>query len=288
MGRHPTTTELAELVHEYFANEGTEVSYDPEQGVGEALGAHFSVHNMASNLALIEPDEWPDFVAWHFRHLKDGPPDIPTEYPEVQKRLRVRLASGYWVDQLPFREIARPVADDLWEVLMVTIDGGASTLPPEGLEAWGEDMETVWSDARNNTLWDEPQERRSALKPTGERFTWIRGSWWVSTLLLDLGRYLSPRNPSGALAMVPVRDALFFHEIVDEGMVTSLRAMMEFGLDVHFKGPDSVSPHVYWWRDGQIQRVVACDHKRTQPVWGDDFRRMLAELEAAVDPVIAN
>lgn len=42
-------------------------------------------------------------------------------------------------------------------------------------------METVWDDARKNTTLDEPRKRRAMLKRTGERVTWVRGSWWVST-----------------------------------------------------------------------------------------------------------
>lgn len=47
----------------------------------------------------------------------------------------MRLASIDWVDQLPSKEIAKPVADDLHQVLMITIDEGAVTVPPDSLKA---------------------------------------------------------------------------------------------------------------------------------------------------------
>lgn len=275
----PTLSELADLVHNYFADSGIEVTYDAEQGTGEAEGAVFSVHNMAAHLAQIEREDWPDFVAYHFRHLAAGPPQLPSEYEQVRKRLRVRLACSALVDRYSLPDITRPVAPDLHEMLMIAIDGGAATIPPESLAEWGADMDTVWEDARNNTLWDEPRERQTMMKPTGERFTWVRGSWWVSTLLLDLKRYLSPKNPHGALAMVPVRDALFFHEILDESVVWSLKAMFDFGLSVHFEGPDPVSPHVYWWRDDEIRRIVAVEDGQSIPEWGPEFSEVLATLE---------
>lgn len=289
MGKYPTIEELADLVHDYFDSRGEEVSYDPEQGMGTYGQAEFSVHNMAANLGKIDREQWPDYVAWHFGNLVDKvPPQLPTSYEEVRKRLRVRLASTAFVEQLPFSEIARPVAEDLHEVLMVSIDGAAVSVPPDRLEAWEEPLDRLWHDARENTLWDEPRERRLALRPTGERFVWIRGSWWAASLLLDLGRYLSPDNRHGAVAMVPVRDALLFHEITDVGVAHSLAGMMEMGLIFHMEGPDSISPHVYWWRDGEIQRVVACDNDRTQPVWGREFKQVLAELEAASEGVDLN
>jgi hypothetical protein len=281
----PTRQEISDLVHAYFDSQGEEVSYDPEHGRGTFGDAEFSVHNLAANLARIDRDKWPNYLAWHFGHLLEGgPPQLPSSYEQVRKRLRVRLASDGWVDALPFREIARPVAEDLHEVLMVSIDRTAVSVPPDSIETWGEPLDRLWADARENTVWEEPRERRSLLRPTGERFTWVRGSWWAASLLLDLGRYLSPRNPDGALAMVPVRDALFFHEIVDEGAVTSLAAMVQLGLQFHFEGPDSISPHVYWWRDGEIQRVVSYESDRLNGVWGADFKRMLAKLESAASP----
>jgi hypothetical protein len=285
---HPTLTELADLVHTYFEQNGIEVSYDPEQGTGEAEGAVFSVHNVAANLARIERDQWPDYVAWHFGHLADGPPQIPSEYAQASKRLRVRLASTAWVNQLPWKENNRPVAEDLHEVLMITIDQGASNVPPDNLEEWNQDPDTIWDEARRNTMWDEPRERRLLLKPTGERFTWVRGSWWVSTLLLDLGRYLSPRHNYGAVAMAPVRDALFFHQITDRSFVNSMMAMIDFGLSIHFEGPDPVSPHVYWWHDGMIRRLVAFENGQTRPEWDDRFREVLADLETGLDPAVMN
>lgn len=284
MGRYPTTEELADLVHDYFAGRGEQVTYDPEEGIGTFGQVEFSVHNMAANLAKIHREQWPDYVAWHFGRLVDsGPPELPSRYSEVRKRLRVRLASDSWVEQLPFQKIARPVADDLHEVLMLSLDGTAVSVPPESLDAWDEPLDKLWQDARENTLWDEPRERRMAIRPTGERFVWVRGSWWVASLLLDLGRYLSPRNPHGAAAMVPVRDALFFHEITDQGVADSVAGMMELGLQFHLEGPDSISPHVYWWRDGKIRRVVAYENGRIRSAWDRDFKRVLAQLDPTTD-----
>lgn len=50
----------------------------------------------------------------------------------------MRLASIDWVDQLPSKEIAKPVADDLHQVLMITIDEGAVTVPPDSLKSVGQ------------------------------------------------------------------------------------------------------------------------------------------------------
>lgn len=289
MSDFPAPGELADLVHDYFNSRENEVTYDPGTGLGTYGEAEFSVHNLAANLARIDRDDWPDYVAWHFGHLMDsGPPDLPASYQEVRRRLRIRLASDALVEALPFKDTARPVAEDLHEVLMVSIDEGAASIPPDSLELWGEPLDRLFADARKNTVLEEPRERRAALKPTGERFTWVRGSWWVASLLLDLGLYLSPQNRHGALAMVPVRDALLFHEIVDEGAVISLRGMAEVGLQFHFDGPDSISPHVYWWRDGEIRQVVSYEDGALYPVWGDEFSDMLADLESTIERVALN
>ncbi len=50
----------------------------------------------------------------------------------MRNRLRIRLAADAWVDALRHREIARPVAEDLHAVLMISIDEGATSVPPDG------------------------------------------------------------------------------------------------------------------------------------------------------------
>lgn len=288
MSGFPAPNEIADLVHNYFASRGEEVTYDPELGLGTYGKAEFAVHNMAANLARIDREEWPDYVAWHFRHLHDGPPELPDTYNKAKRRLRVRLASDAWVDALPYQDIARPVAEDLQEVLMLTIDGGAASIPPDSVEAWGQPLERLWTDARENNRLEEPRERCALLRPTGEQLTWVRGSWWAASLLLDLGLYMSAGNQHGALAMAPVRDALLYREIDDTAAITSVSGLLEVGLRFHADGPDQVSPHVYWWRDGEVRRVIQFDGVKLNPVWGDDFRRMLAELEATMDLGLLN
>lgn len=283
----PDRNEIATLVEDYFSEQGKEFDYDPDSGLGTYEDCEFSVHNLAANLAKIDRKRWADYVAWHFGHMVvGGPPELPASYEEVRRRLRVRLASAAMVESLP-EEITRPVADDLHELLMVAIDEGATTVPPNSIEQWGEPLDRLWKDAHDNTGWDEPTERQLAVKPTGERFVWVRGSWWTASLLLHLGRYLSRNCRHGALAMVPVRDALFYHEIEDETVVSTLIPMMETAVGIHFEGPDPISPHLYWWKDGEIRRVAAYENGRVQPVWGAEFSAMLAEVEAEVTDIAA-
>lgn len=164
----PTLDELSDLVHDYFDSHDEEVSYDAEQGHGTVGEAAFSVHNLAANLARIDRKRWSEYVAWHFTHLlSGGPPELPMTYDEVRRRLRVRVATDAFVDGLPYRDIVRPLGADLHEMLMVSIDRAAVTVPPDSVEAWGQPFERLWADARQNTLWEEPRERRSLLKPTG-------------------------------------------------------------------------------------------------------------------------
>jgi hypothetical protein len=277
----PAQDELTELVHDFFASRDLEVSYDPETGLGTYGEAQFSVRNLAQNLAKIDRERWSEYVAWHFGRLVEGPPEVPSNYEKARRQLRVRLASTEMAKNYVSEEALRPVADDLHEVLMITVDKGAMTVPPDSIKEWGQPLDQLWNDARKHTLLDEPRERQALLRPNGEQFTWVRGSWWVASLLLDLGRYLSPQNQHGAIAMVPVRDALLFHEITDAGVVHSVGSMVPAGLQFYFEGPDPISPHVYWWRNSEIRRIVAYEDEGLKPVWDSDFSRMLADVEAA-------
>jgi hypothetical protein len=138
--------------------------------------------------------------------------------------------------------------------------------------------------ALERTVWDEPRERRVLAK--GDlRLSWVRASFFASSLLLDLRHLLTAKNRYGALAMVPCRDALLFAEIEDDRIVRAAASMIEVGGQWYSDGPGSISPDVFWFRrDGSITRVVKAADGGYDPCWGRDFSAVLADLEPHRSP----
>jgi hypothetical protein len=267
--------ELRRLVADYFSARGREVVIDPWQARSE--GRIFGLINVFQEAACIERGEWPDYIARRFDVFDRVDTELPDTYELVAPRLRVRLAVDEAVRHYD-PSVRRRICDGLSEILMVRFDSGSFTMPPEAWSRWEISCDLVWKDAVEHTVWDEPRERRLAISPSGVRLGWIGGGWFASSMLLDLARFLPPSLEHGAMVMVPCNDALLFAHL-DERAPEAFAALLEFGGRWYADGPHAISPDVFWWRPGKIERLTAHDGKRWQPCWGAEFSKALADLD---------
>ncbi len=56
----------------------------------------------------------------------------------------------------------------------------------------------------------------------------------------------------GALVSIPLVHSVLVHPITEVSVVQAAQAMIPITRQVHKSGPGSLSPHVYWWRDGSL------------------------------------
>jgi hypothetical protein len=56
----------------------------------------------------------------------------------------------------------------------------------------------------------------------------------------------------GALVAVPNRHTMLYAPIADLTVVDTLQAMAILSQRRHAEGPGSLSPTLYWWRDGHL------------------------------------
>jgi hypothetical protein len=59
-------------------------------------------------------------------------------------------------------------------------------------------------------------------------------------------------GPQGAFVSIPLVNSVLVHPITDGSLVQAAQAMIPITRQVHKSGPGSLSPHVYWWRDGSL------------------------------------
>ncbi len=57
---------------------------------------------------------------------------------------------------------------------------------------------------------------------------------------------------NGALVSMPLAHSVLVHPINDSSVVHAAQAMIPITRQVHKSGPNSLSPQVYWWRDGDL------------------------------------
>lgn len=268
----PHLSEIRQLALTYFEAAGIRAWPNGDDVVTEH--GRYGLINLAQHLGRLPRDEWPERVSWHFEQLTSASVDFPGSYAAVKPRLRVRLGG----DQDHAMPVSRSITPGLRETLMMKIPIGAVSVTSEAAGSWNVESEVMWNDARDATLWDEPRMRSRLVSPDGYRFTRVGGSFWASSLLLDIGRFLPRAASAGALAVIPCQDLLVFRPVDNARIWADLLAV---GVAMFNLGPGSLTPDIFWWRDGHIERVVRWTDRGPLPVWSDEFRQAMASCESA-------
>ena len=280
MDTSPTLPEVVRLAAAYFESAG--VAFTLLDGGVVADGGEYPLTNLSQKLAAIPARRWTEATADHFGAIREitASLEFPKDYDSAMPGLRVRLVE----DERPIQFQSWPLCDricaGLSRQLMIKVEGGAVSVPPDLFETWNTSADQVWAAALDNTLAESPKEVRLLGKNSGERIVMITGNSWASSQLLGLDRYLSSGGGYGAAACVPTNDVLLIHEITGPDFMESAVGLTTLATHLFNDGPQSVSPHLYWWNEGGVQRIVeSTSDGTTVPTWDRSFSRMLARME---------
>ncbi|WP_086821758.1 hypothetical protein [Allokutzneria sp. NRRL B-24872] len=85
--------------------------------------------------------------------------------------------------------------------------------------------------------------------------------------------------PNGVLVAVPCRNRLMYHVPSDQDFPTSLNSMIPMAVTVHSSSVGPLSPHVFWWNDGEFHRLTfETDDGATVVYVGDEFTEVFNRL----------
>ncbi|WP_354637361.1 hypothetical protein [Kitasatospora camelliae] len=75
----------------------------------------------------------------------------------------------------------------------------------------------------------------------------------------------------GVLLVVPNRHNLVFYPLADPHVVEAVNALAQFGQGAYEDGPGSISPRVFWWRNGALTSITVFDSEtRTMSIAPSD------------------
>ena len=98
--------------------------------------------------------------------------------------------------------------------------------------------------------------------------------------LFDAGLLLL--NNFGVVAAVPNRHTLLWHPIVDPSALRAIDALVVMAANLCAEGPGSISPHLYWWKDGTLATLPTREtEEHYEFVPPDDFVDEVLEKLAA-------
>jgi hypothetical protein len=111
-------------------------------------------------------------------------------------------------------------------------------------------------------------------------------SYFIASLILILdevlARYGHRLDPEvGAFVAVPTRDLLAYHVLQDANVVHSLQRLAHLCVAEYSDGPGQLSPSVYWWRPGVIERVSALTDDGLEIEVGADLAQVLNRLTSS-------
>lgn len=234
-----------------------------EDGVAELEieggGQHrLGLQNLAQLCNQVDREQWDALVREHFdrvivsTHTHDLEA-IGRDFDQVRRIVKVRLYARDSLGDLTDSTIHRALGEDLVAVLVYDLPDAVATVPTDAPKQWPVSLDKIFEIALENVLEQDEVETETLELDDGTRFHVMVGdSFFVTSRLLVLEQHLDPITPMGALVAVPNRHTMLYAPIVDLTVVDTLQAMAILSQRRHAEGPGSLSPTLYWWRDGHL------------------------------------
>jgi hypothetical protein len=262
----------------------------PEEGTvaeGGADGLVMGLGNLAQICHTAPRDAWPDIVRHHFTTLAEGGGDIFTGPEQARAAMKLRLFHREWVAGPGWHGLERPLAGgDLRLILAYDLPTTVKLPSREDVLEWGDEDE-LFELALEQTRAEPGLElSRHELANQGDAeptpiWTLAGDSFFTATHILWADDFDPPPSEHGTLVAVPHRHVVLAHPIRDTSVIAAVPHLLQLGHRMWVQGPGSISPSVYWLRDGVHERLEAWvnDDGGTTFAPSDEFTDMLNRLE---------
>jgi hypothetical protein len=220
-----------------------------------------SLLNLAQLCHAAGHDAFPKVITSHFDALVAGRSDraladeLVGDLARARPHLKLRLYPRDTFNEQERDFVIRDVADDLCAVLCFDLPSNVVTVNAGALSRWGCSADDVWYQALANMRRTD-RVKIENIDVGGATLATLTGdSFFIASNLLLLDDYLPTELPWGALAAVPNRHTLVFHPIVDSTALRAIDAMVVMANDMCADGPGSISPNLFWWKDGTLRTL---------------------------------
>lgn len=216
---------------------------------------------LAQHCHLRPREEWSDLISGHLRAMIGRLRDVCVDEPDVPLSLfdlRVRLVPDDPVDHKVFGELgARPYATGITQALAVDVVGGIRFVAEKELDDLGHDAHQVWAGAWAQTEALEQPDDVNVIDVGGADVVHVFGERPLTASLVGtVDQLLGPFPADGAIVSVPAGHSVLVHPL--EGPAEArlaIDALIPITRQLFRQGPDSISAHLYWWRDGRLEWI---------------------------------
>jgi hypothetical protein len=235
--------------------------------------------NLAQTCHLIPRSEWQAQIALHFGNVLQAPLPMNLTFEQVRTMLKVRLyPEDMGLPDAPL--VRRAIAPGVQALVTVDYPTSIRSLTPEDVQAWGKSTDELFElGLANVKAQDVPQ-----LEPLDEDSIQVLAgnSFFTTSWVLMLEEYLKPMPEHGALVILPHRHLVAFAPIEDLTVVEAVQTLLVIAAGQYHQGPGSISPNLYWWRNGELTLLPGgLQGKTIQFAPPDDFNELVLSLPPA-------
>jgi hypothetical protein len=232
--------------------------------------------------------DWAEGVASHFDNIfaamdaEAELDELARSFESVRALLKVRLYPGAALQGMePTPPTSWELAEGLTAALVYDLPTSVRTVSSEHFQSWNKGREELLETALANVRADSVESRTMDEGASGS-IACYADHFFAASHALMLGERLAPGTSHGAVFAVPNRHTLLYAPIVDLGIVESINKLILTALALFEEGPGSISPWIYWWREGSVTLLpseVAAESVQFVPP--DEFVEVLNALPAA-------
>ncbi len=214
--------------------------------------------NLAQSCAQGRPERYPGIVEAYFRSFKKTNEffkNFDTEvqdFEKVKEYLAVRLQGEDYHSQVHDWAVFREVAEGLYAHLVFDLPDAVRTLNPDEAARWERTEDELFELARANVRRNYSSERQ--WQPVKSSGFWLFGAdhYFAPNIIFDLERDEDLLGPGGAVIGVPHRQAALIHPIKSLAALEIIGRLVLVCHNLYTAGPGSVSPNLYWYREGRF------------------------------------
>ena len=289
MGRRETDDFVAavraELERRGMAHDVGEGSIRVERN---AAWNDYGLSNLAQLCHQLGRREWGEAIASHFGNLfaaEDADAEIRERartFDGVRDVFKVRLYPGASLGGMEADPPARwELASGLTAAFVYDLPTSVATANVEQVRGWDMSRDELLAAALDNVRADAVECQAIGDGGRSAMVACVAEHFFAASHALLLSERLRDAGAGQAVFAVPHRHALLYAPMVDMAVVQAINQLIPSAVGMFNQGPGSISPGVYWWRDGSVTLLPAqFDGQNVQFAPPDDFVAALNALSA--------